>query len=83
MNAFFTFCLIIVCIWLFFKIFGKYLLTLLVKIIAKRFGFNAKIFDATPKKPKPSSPSHLVDDPPILSNDVGEYVDFEEIEEKQ
>jgi hypothetical protein len=59
--------------------FGKYLLRFFLRRMAKRFGININASDQnhksnpTPPQEEPSAPEQ------IIPNNVGEYVDYEEM----
>ncbi|MDR0415350.1 MAG: DUF4834 family protein [Prevotellaceae bacterium] len=59
--------------------FGKYLLRFFLRRMAKRFGADADVFEQRYKSSNAPQQEHPATTEPIIPDNVGEYVDYEEI----
>ncbi|MDR1227079.1 MAG: hypothetical protein LBK47_09320 [Prevotellaceae bacterium] len=81
MDTLLSILFVFACIWLFFRLFGRYILLFVVSRFAKRFGIDPKQFSGDRKQRQtPSNDSHSSDTKGVVPDDMGEYVDFEDVE---
>lgn len=83
MDALLTILFFIAAVWLIFRLFGTQINAFIVRRMARRFGMDEEMFNQKSKtkddmtgRKNNSQPENIVPD------DVGEYVDFEEIKDK-
>jgi hypothetical protein len=79
LEALITILLFILIAGFFLRHFGKYLLRFLLRRMAKRFGVDVHDFDQSSKSGKTSPPQEPSAPEQIIPNNVGEYVDYEEV----
>ncbi|MDR2813279.1 MAG: DUF4834 family protein [Prevotellaceae bacterium] len=81
MEALVTVLLIIFIAGFFLRHFGKYLLRFFLWRMAKRFGANSNAFDQNRRSRKAARQEQPAPEQ-IIPNNVGEYVDYEEVKKE-